>query len=141
MKKLVLICLLINSYFAQAQTNTQLKVTESAEYEDDIKSIDILSIHTAQSGETSMIRNGKKDFLFDIFDSKLNKTFSKTVASEDDEQYVGDLFYKDQVKLFTVASPSKNERVLYCQTLNLSTKSYSKTTIFKSTVEKKSIFI
>ena len=136
MKKLVLICLLINSYFAQAQTNTQLKVTESAEYEDDIKSIDILSIHTAQSGETSIIRNGKKDFLFDIFDSKLAKTFSKTVASEDDEQYVGDLFYKDQVKLFTVASPSKNERVLYCHTLNLSTKSYNKTTILTTTVEK-----
>jgi len=136
MKKQFLVCLLISNLFIHAQSNSQLRVTESASYTDDVKSIDILSIHTSKSGETTIIRSGKKEFLFDIFDSKLNKTFSKIAAIQNDEKYVGDLFYDDQVKLFTVDSPEKNERILYCHTLNLLTKSYTKTTIFKTTVEK-----
>ena len=136
MKKLFLLCLLIISNAMFAQSTTKLKVSESAEYEDNIKTIGILAIHTTESGETAIIRNGKKTFLFDIFDTKLNKTFSKAVEANKEEEYVGDLFYNNQIKLFTVYSPEKDERILYCHTLDLTTKSYTKTTIFKVNVEK-----
>lgn len=136
MKKLLLLCLFTITNSILAQSTTQLKVSESVEYNDDIKTIDILAIHTSESGETAIIRNGKNDFLFDTFDTKLNKTFSKVVEADKDEIYVGDLFYNNQLKLFTVYSPEKDERILYCHTLDLNTKSYKKSTIFKTTVEK-----
>lgn len=136
MKKLLLLCALIITNLLLAQSTTQLKVTESAEYEDDIKSIDILTIHTAESGETAIIRSGKKDFLFDIFDTKLNKTFSKVLEADKDETYVGDLFLKDKIKFFTVFAPEKDKRILFCYTLNLKSKSCTKTSIFEASVEK-----
>lgn len=136
MKKTLLLLLLTITNSILAQSVTKLKVTESAEYKDDVKSIDILTIHTAESGETVIIRRGKNDFLFDIFDTKLHKTFSKVLEAEKDEKYVGDLFFKNQLKLFTVYAPEKDKRTLFCYTLNLNSKSCTKTTIFEASVEK-----
>ncbi|MEL1241723.1 hypothetical protein [Flavobacterium flavipallidum] len=141
MKKLFMLCAFIITHSIFSQSTTKLKVTESAEYKDDIKSIDILTIHTTESGETAIIRNGKHDFLFDIFDKNLKKTFSKVVEAENDEKFVGELFYQNQLKFFTVYAPEKDKRIVYCHTLNLTTKSCSKTTIFETAAEKnQSIF-
>lgn len=141
MKKLFILCLLTITHSILAQSTTKLKITESAEYKDEIKTIDILAIHTSESGETAIIRNGKHDFLFDIFDKNLKKTFSKVVEADNDEKFVGELFYRNQLKFFTVYAPEKDKRIVYCHTLNLTTKSCSKTTIFETTAEKnQSIF-
>jgi hypothetical protein len=136
MKKLLLIFLLTASNSIFAQSTTHLKVSESAEYKDNVKSIDVLAIRTSESGETALVRSGKKNFLFDIFDTNLSKTFSKVVKSDKKETFVGDLFYDNQLKIFTVYAPEKDERILYCHNLDLVTKSYNKTTIFKTSVEK-----
>ncbi|MGB1210533.1 MAG: hypothetical protein ACPG41_03865 [Lacinutrix venerupis] len=137
MKKLLILSLLLIVQLSFSQSTTNLKVSESAEYKDKVKSLDVLTIHTNNSGETGIVRNAKRDFLFDIFDSNLNKTFSKVVESDKKETYVGDLFYNNTIKLFTVFAPKKDERIVYCHTLNLNTKSYNKSTIFSTTVEKK----
>ncbi len=137
MKKLLILCFLTISNLILAQSTTQLKVSESEEYMDDINAIGVLAIHTSESGETALARNGNRDFLFDIFDANLHKTYSIVVKSSKKESYVGDLFYNNQLKLFTVYAPEKDERILYCHTLDLNTKSYLKTTIFKTSVEKK----
>lgn len=137
MKKILVLCLLTLSNIIFSQTTTSLKVSESPEYKDKIKSIDVVAIHTTTGGETAIARNGKKDFLFDIFDENLSKTFSKIVKSDNKEKYIGDLFFNNKLKLFTVYAPKKDERILYCHTLDLITKTHKKTTIFKTTVEKK----
>ena len=113
MKKLLILCLIIISNSALSQSKTTLTVSQSAEYKDTVKSIDVKAIYTSESGETAIVRSGKKDFLFDIFDSNLNKLFSKVVKSTKKEKHVGDLFYNNQLKLFTVYAPKKDERILY----------------------------
>ncbi|MAP54950.1 MAG: hypothetical protein CL605_08625 [Altibacter sp.] len=120
-----------------AQSTTNLNVSESAEYKDEVKSTEVLTIHTTSSGKTAIVRNAKRDLLFDIFDANLIKTVSKVVESDKDETYVGDLFYKDQLKLFTVYAPEKDERIIYCHTLDIATGTHTKTTLFTTTVEKK----
>lgn len=138
MKKLLITCLLLLTTVAQSQTSTtSLKVTQSQEYKDKVKSIDVIAINTSNSGKTGIVRNGKRDFLFDVFDTSLNKTFSKIVESSKKETYVGDLFYDNQLKIFTVYAPKKDKRIIYCHTLNLETEAYTKTTIFSTEVEKK----
>ncbi len=137
MKKLLLLCLLIISNISLAQSTTNLRVSQSEEYKDKVKSIDVIAIYTSEAGETVIARNGKKDFLLDIFDTNLNKTFSKVIESNKNEKHVGDLFYNNQFKLFTVYAPKKDERILYCHTLDLTSKSYKKTIIFETTVENK----
>lgn len=137
MKKLLIICLLTITNLTLAQTTTKLTVTESKEYKDKVKSTDVIAIYTSDSGETVIARNSKKSFLFDIFDTGLSKIFTKVAESSRKEKHVGDLFYNNQLKLFTVYAPKKDERILYCHTIDLASKSYNRTVIFKTTVEKK----
>ncbi|MGC1473501.1 MAG: hypothetical protein WA775_12985 [Psychroserpens sp.] len=137
MKNLLLLCSLIVSTLSLAQSTTTLKVSESEEYKDKKKSEDVIAIYTSDASETAIVRNSKKDFLFDMFDANLNKTFSKVVESSKKETHVGDLFYDNQLKFFTVYAPKNDERVVYCHTLDLSAKSHKKTVIFETTVEKK----
>lgn len=141
MKKLFIICVLTISNYVLAQSATNLKVSESAEYKDKVKSDEVIAIYTSDSGKTAIVRSSKRNFLFDIFDVKLKKTDSKDVKIDRKEKHVGDLFYNNQLKLFTVYAPKKDERILYCHTLNLDSKAYSKTVVFKTNVEKKTKFI
>ena len=137
MKKLLIICLLTFTNLTLAQSTTKLTVTESKEYKDKVKSTDVIAIYTSDSGETVIARNSRKSFLFDIFDTGLSKVFSKVAESSRKEKHVGDLFYNNQLKFFTVYAPKKDERILYCYTINLTSKSYNRTVVFKTTVEKK----
>ena len=137
MKKLFIICVLTISNYVLAQSATNLKVSESAEYKDKVKSDEVIAIYTSDSGKTAIVRSSKRNFLFDIFDVKLKKTDSKDVKIDRKEKHVGDLFYNNQLKLFTVYAPKKDERILYCHTLNLDSKAYTKTVVFKTNVEKK----
>lgn len=137
MKKLLTIGLLAVSSIVLAQSTTNLKVTESSEYKDEVRSQDVISIYTSESGETVIARDGNKNFILDVFDSDLNKAFSKVIESSKKESHVGDLFFNNKFKLFTVYAPKKDERILYCYTLDLISKSFNKTTIFETTVEKK----
>ncbi len=137
MKKLLAICLLLCTSYAVSQSTTKLKVSESEEYKDKVKSDDILAIHTSNSGETVIARNNKKKFLLDIFDTSQKKIYNKIIESSKKETYVGDLYSNNELKLFTVFAPNKNDRVLNCHILNLETKAYKKVTVFNATVEKK----
>ncbi len=139
MRKLTLFVLLgiSNIVLVHGQSTTKLSVRESEEYKDEVKSLEVLSLHTGKSGETVIVRNGKNSFLFDIFDTQMKKSFSKVVSSSKKETYVGDLFYDESIKFFTVYAPEKDERILYCYTLDLPSKAFRKTTIFKTTVDKK----
>lgn len=136
MKKQILFLLLLATSIVNAQTS-KLKVTESNVYKDKVKARSILAIHSTEANLTGIVRNSKKDFLFDIFDEKLNKIFSKVIESSRKEAYVGDVFYGDEMKFFTVFSPTKNERIVYAHVYNLKQKSHKKEALFTANVEKK----
>ena len=47
------------------------------------------------------------------------------------------MFFGDELKVFTIFSPSKTERILYCHILNIKTKDSKKVELFATSVEKK----
>ncbi|MGJ8592336.1 MAG: hypothetical protein ACSHXF_07300 [Aquaticitalea sp.] len=134
MKTLIALLLLVTT-ISFSQT-TSLNVRESNEFKDEVKSDDVLAIYTTNNNITGIVRNSKKDLLFDAFDASLNKIYSKVVESSKKEDYVGDVYYGDVIKVFTVFSPSKSERTIYCHNFNIQTKSYEKIEVFSTTVEK-----
>ena len=125
--------LIANLSFSQ---NTRLNVRESSEFKDEVKSDDVLSIHTTNNNLTGIVRNSKRYLLFDIFDESLNKIFSKVVETSKKEDYVGDLYFENVIKIFTVFSPDKSNRTIYCHIFDLDAKSHEKVEIFSTTVEK-----
>lgn len=136
MKNLIATCFLLVMSCAFAQT-TSLNVTESAEYKDKEKAEEILTIHTTDSGLTGIVRASKRDLLFDVFDKDLNKEHSLVIESSKKETYVGEVVFGDQIKVFTVFSPSVKERMVYCHIFNLKSGTHSKKLLFEATVAKK----
>lgn len=136
MKKLILILSFLTLNLTFSQSTTKLSVIESAEYKDKVKSTDILAIHTSNEGLTGIVRSSKKHILFDVFNTSLEKVFSHVVDSHKKERYVGDLFYGDEIKFFTVYTPKHNIREVNCHVFNLKTKSYKKVKVFEVTVAK-----
>lgn len=135
MKKLTFIIILVCN-LSFSQNTTKLTVLESAEYVDEVKADNILSIHTTDSGLTGIVRDSKRDILFDVFDENLNKIYSKVIESDKNETFVGELFYGTEIKFFTVFSPDKYKRTIYCHIFNLSDKSHKKIALFETDVEK-----
>ncbi|CAM1367941.1 hypothetical protein [Tenacibaculum xiamenense] len=136
MKTFYMLCLLLLSLQVAGQS-TSLKATETKPFKDKVKAYEITSIFTSESGETIIARNGRKKFLFDVFNTNSDKIFSEVVKSSRKEKHVGELFYNNKLNFFTVYAPKKDERILFCHTIDLNKKSYSKKTIFETTVEKK----
>ena len=88
MRQVLLILFLLSIHLSQAQKTSKLQVLESAEYKDEVKTFDIKSIHTTSSNRTGIVREGKRDLLFDVFDNDLKKIFSKTVGINKKERFV-----------------------------------------------------
>jgi hypothetical protein len=99
--------------------NSTLKVSESAEYKDEEKARDIVTIHTTKNGLTGIVRESKRDLLFDVFDKNLIKIHSLVAESSKKETYIGDIVFEDEMKVFTVFSPKVKERIVYCHIFNL----------------------
>ncbi len=124
-----------------AQNTTKLKVLESTEFKDKIKSGEVLSIHVSPSGFTGIVRNSKKNLLFDVFNESLERTKNILVPKDKNEIFYSDLTFNNILKVFTVFSPSKKERIVYCHEFNIDNGAHKKTELFKADVEKnQSIF-
>lgn len=139
MKKTVLLvvcCLLSLFVNAQEEVTSKLKITESAQYKDEVKVGGIDAMYTSPSGKTAIVRFGKKSILLDVFTNSLDKEFSKVIKKEKREVYKGHLSYDDEIKVFTVYSPKKKERILYCHTFNIKNNTHSKKKLFEANVKK-----
>ncbi|MCL6295228.1 hypothetical protein [Jejuia spongiicola] len=77
MKKVIFSFLFLISVFSFAQSKSNLKAKESAEFKDKVRSGAVLSIHTSQSGLTGIVRNSKKTYCLMFLMSHLTelKTF------------------------------------------------------------------
>ena len=135
-KLFILVAFLLSLNTIQSQSSTQLNISESAEFKDEIKSEGALAFYTNEEGSTGIVRAGKKHFLLDVFDSSLNKVFSKVIDSDKKEKFAGYVNYNDEIKFFTVYSPKKKERIVFCHSFNIKSNNYSKTKLFEKTVEK-----
>ncbi len=137
MKKLFVIAIFFISYnTTYSQSTTKLKISESPEFKDEVKAGGALAIHTSDGGSTGIVRSGKKHYLLDVFDSSLKKVFSKVVDSDKKESFKGFVNFEDEIKFFTVQSPKKTERIVYCHTFNIKNKTHTKKILFKKTVKK-----
>ena len=136
MKNLISFILLMTISLAYAQKTT-LNVSESVEYKDKEKARTILTIHTTENGLTGMVRESKKDLLFDVFDKSLKKKHSRVVESSKKERYIGEIVFGNEIKVFTVFSPKAKERIVYGHIFNLETGTHTKKKLFEVTVAKK----
>ena len=136
MRKIFIAIFFFTIQFSFAQKTSSLSIKESLVYKDKVKAGEILTIYTSKNNLTGIVRESKKDILFDVFDEDLNKVHNQTIESHKKEKYVGDLFYNNEIKVFTVFSPSKKERIVYCHIYNLEKNTHSKVKLFETTVEK-----
>lgn len=142
MKKLIycVIIVFITS-MGYSQKTTSLKVSESNQFKDKVKSEGVISLHTTPSGLTGIVRNSKKHLLFDVFNESLERKKNILIEIDKKESVYGNLSFGNITKIFTVFSPSKKERIVYCHEFNISDGSHSKTKLFRTEVEKnQSIF-
>ncbi|CAH8282125.1 hypothetical protein EV196_11095 [Mariniflexile fucanivorans] len=136
MKKILVLLACFVLAIGYSQNKTTLKVLESAEFEDEVRSEQVLSMHTSESGLIGVIRNSKNHLLFDVFNESLGRIKNIQIEKDRNESYSGDLSFNNIIKVFTVLSPSKKERVLFCHEFNISDGSHKKTELFKAEVEK-----
>ncbi|MDO7171291.1 hypothetical protein [Mariniflexile sp. AS56] len=136
MKKTFILLVFIVSALGYSQNKTTLKVLESPEFHDEVKSGEVLSMHTSESGLSGVVRNSRKHLLFDVFNESLGRIKNVQIETDSDENYCGNLSFGNIIKIFTVFSPSKKERVLYCHEFNITNGSHKKTELFKAEVEK-----
>ncbi|MEP1488415.1 MAG: hypothetical protein ABJK28_08300 [Algibacter sp.] len=135
MKNIICFLLLVTS-MTFAQNTTKLKVLESPEFKDKVKSGDVLSMHTSPLGLTGVVRRSKKHLLFDVFNESLGRIKNTLTETDKNEDYCGELTFNNIIKVFTIYSPSKKERVIYCHEFNITDGSHKRTQLFKTDVEK-----
>jgi hypothetical protein len=92
MKNVISFLLIITISLIHAQKTT-LNVSESVEYKDKEKALTILTIHTTKNGLTGMVRESKKNLLFDVFDKSLKKKHSRVVESSKIQDNKGNTYY------------------------------------------------
>jgi hypothetical protein len=136
MKKIILIVFLISSNLIIAQNNSKLIITESEEYEDEVKADIIQSIYLSELGKAAVVRNHKRGIYIDVFDVNLKKESLKTFETDRRENYLGDLFFNDKLLVFTESSPKNNVKILNCIIFNLATGATQKVEIMKPEIEK-----
>ncbi|GAA4898428.1 hypothetical protein GCM10023311_24180 [Flaviramulus aquimarinus] len=141
MRKITCFLVFIFTTISFSQNKTNLKITESKAFTDKVMSQRVVSIHSTPNGLTGVIRISKKGLLFDVFDASLERIKNGLIRIETKEKYHANLSFGNSMKIFTIFSPSRKERVVYCHEFNLVNKTYKKTKLFKADVEKRqSIF-
>ncbi|WP_308993600.1 hypothetical protein QLS71_018055 [Mariniflexile litorale] len=136
MKRLSVLLALVVFSLGYSQNKTTLKILESPEFHDEVKSCEVLAMQTSEQGLIGVVRHSRSHLLFDIFNESLGRVKNVQIEADRNENYCGNLSFDNIIKIFTVFSPSKKERALYCHEFNISDGSHKKTELFKTEVEK-----
>ena len=137
MKKILLATLLLCQSLIIAQNESDFKVYESPVYQDKVKTDSVRAIYTSNSERTGIVRNDKKHIVFDLFDENLTNIHSKLIETDRKETYIGDIFYNNEIKVFTETYPDRDVKVLSCYVLNLNDKTDRKIELSSTKVDKK----
>lgn len=137
MKRILFPALLLCQGIIIAQNESNFKLYESPVYNDEVKTDSIRAIYTSNSGRTGMVRNDKKQLVFDLFNERSSKIHTKIIETERTETYVGDIFFNDEIKVFTETYPERDTKLLSCYIINLIDKEDKKMELSSTTVIKK----
>lgn len=119
------------------QQKKPLEIQITQEFQDTKKTDSLHAIKTIASGLTGLIRSGKKAISYDIFDENLIRNGWNAIEYKKKEKYLGELTYEDGIKVFTEAVPEKDERVLYCHSINLETRKFETVELSRIKIDKK----
>ncbi|MFD2827916.1 hypothetical protein ACFSYG_15655 [Leeuwenhoekiella polynyae] len=137
MKKFFCYLFLGLSFTSFAQSESSLSVVETTPFRDKSHSDKVIAIKTTKEDITGLVRQGKRDLSFDIYDAQHQNVFSEVVKIHKKEKYIGDVFYENELKIITVLKVNRNDREVYCHNFNLKTKTLDKQLLFKSSVDRK----
>ncbi len=136
MKYILTLFFLTLSFQCFSQNETEFKLYRSPEYRDAHKLDSIFAVHTSPDGRTGFIRHDKKRFYFDLFDDRLVNIHSEEIKKVRREEVVGDVFYNNEVKIFTQSYPEKEELLLSCYKMSFNDKSYERVDLSKWAIDK-----
>jgi hypothetical protein len=135
MKYFFLSIALLNITLCFSQGQTKLKISESVYFKDEVVANEVLSMHLSNSNLMGVVRESKRNLLFDVFNPSFVKVYGQEIEKDRKESFCGELFFNNTIKFFTVFSPSKKERIIYCYEFNINDGTYKKTELFKTSVE------
>ncbi|MCW5520554.1 hypothetical protein J1N09_11930 [Aureitalea sp. L0-47] len=130
------LCILI-SLSCYSQNRSEFDIYRSPEYRDAHKIDSILAVHTSPDGKTGFIRHDNKRIYFDLFDERLVNIHTEEIKKARREQVVGEIFYNNEIKVFTQSYPEKDELVLSCYQMNFEEKSHNRIDLTSWNVDKK----
>ena len=81
-------------------------------------------------------RTAKRKLIFEAYDEQAKNIFNVFTDLDKNETIAGEIFYNNQLKVFSVYTPSKTDRVINCYILDVLNKSIKKVELFKTSVEK-----
>lgn len=137
MKKILLALLFIFSSYISFSQSTYFNVKESEKFKDVKRGTVVDAVYTTGDNETVVARSSRKKIVFEVYDENVNNTFDVAIDIDKKEAVKANLFFNDELKVFTLYSPTKTERIIYCYIFNIATKEHQKIELFKTTVEKK----
>lgn len=126
-------------YTGLVAQSTYFNITESQKFKDKNKTTVVEAVYTTDTNETIVARSTFKNLIFEIYDNKANIVFNYEAPLNKRESIVGELFYGNTLKIFTVFSPTKTERVISCHLLNIVDETYKKIELYNTTVEKRQL--
>lgn len=126
---------LVIVHFNYGQSASSLSIVTTKEYEDEIKSDSIISFYTSEKGYTGVIRESKKNLVFDIFDQNFDRLNVMAVDRDKKETILGDLFFGNEIKVFTEYAVRKNERLIFCHIFNIQDQSHRKVKLYETITE------
>jgi hypothetical protein len=137
MKKILFTALLLCQGLIIAQNESDFKLYESPIYNDDVKTDSVRAIYTSNSGRTGIVRNDKNHIIFDLFNERFSKIHTKIIETDRKETYIGDLFFNNEINVFTETYPKRDIKLFSCYILNLDDKTDIKIELSSTTVIKK----
>ena len=136
MQKIFIVIAFLSAINSLAQSRTKLKITETPIYSDNIKSDSLNAIYSSQSNRSVVVRTSKNAIILDLFNSELKITDTKSINLEKKEFYLGDLFFNDQLRIFTQVNPKRDLKILNCYVLNLRNDTIKKIVLSETEVDK-----
>lgn len=136
MGKGIIFLFVLVSFQLFSQTTT-LEVLESVDFREQVPTTEIVGMHSSIENNRGVIKYSTRGyFTFEIFDKNLKPSFSKSIELDKRERPLASLYFENEIKVFSVASPKKKERKVYCYIFNIETKSHTKKLLFEKVTEK-----
>ena len=101
-----------------SQNETNLKVSESEEFDSYYTSKQVLALQTFSNDSTVVVRDGMGKLLVDIFDKDFKRIKNVNIPYLKNESFYGELSYGNTVKIFTIVSSGKTGTV-FCHEFGL----------------------